>query len=101
MNAAFERAVKIVGGPARMLEELLKRRPTSKIKAGHLYHWRNKMPVLPSDYCPDVEAITAAAGQPVRCEELNPTVDWAVVRNGSADVVVGAESHQHGGAGHA
>lgn len=30
---------------------------------------------VPSEYCPDIEAITG-----VRCEELRPDVNWAVLR---------------------
>ncbi len=80
MNAAFERAIVVAGGPARLLAELRKMRPESRLKPGHLYHWRRKMEVLPAEYCPDVEAISRAAGEVVTCEELNPTVRWSVLR---------------------
>lgn len=38
-----------------------------------VYQWTKTR--VPSDYCPDIEAITG-----VRCEELRPDVNWAVLR---------------------
>lgn len=42
---------------------------------GHstIYQWKQTR--VPADYCPDIEAITG-----VRCEELRPDVNWAVLR---------------------
>lgn len=46
-------------------------------------NWRARMAespvdkVVPAEYCPAIERVTRRA---VRCEELNPSVDWAVLR---------------------
>lgn len=77
---AIERAISLLGGPAKLLE-LLKRRPgREKLQPGHVYHWRKKAEVFPAEYCPDVEAETAKLGAVVRCEDLNPRVSWDLVR---------------------
>lgn len=42
---------------------------------------RDSKPVkLPPEYCPMFERRTREAGEPVLCEELCPTVDWAYLR---------------------
>lgn len=40
-------------------------------------YWLQKCDHVPAEYCPRIEAAT---GGVVRCEDLNPTVEWAVVR---------------------
>lgn len=46
------------------------------IKTGHIYYWLNAGQV-PAEHCPAIERATAGK---VRCEELCPGVDWAVLR---------------------
>ena len=38
---------------------------------------------IPAEHCPSIERATNGA---VRCEELRPDVDWAVLRNSSEKV---------------
>jgi DNA-binding transcriptional regulator YdaS (Cro superfamily) len=47
---------------------------------GHavIYQWKKTR--VPADRCPDVEQLTG-----VRCEDLRPDVNWAVVRGGSVE----------------
>lgn len=44
-------------------------------RQGHISHWLKVG--VPAAYCPSVEKLT---GGDVRCEELAPDVDWAVLR---------------------
>jgi len=46
-----------------------------KLRQGHVSHWLKTG--LPAIYCPSVEKLT---GGDIRCEELAPEVDWAVLR---------------------
>jgi DNA-binding transcriptional regulator YdaS (Cro superfamily) len=43
-----------------------------------IYQWKKTR--VPADRCPDVEQLTG-----VRCEDLRPDVNWAVVRGGSVE----------------
>lgn len=43
-----------------------------------IWNWVDRG-IVPADRCPDVERATG-----VRCEELNPGVDWAVLRRPAA-----------------
>ena len=40
-----------------------------------VWSWINRDKRAPSEICPDIEAITG-----VKCEELRPDVNWAVLR---------------------
>ncbi len=40
--------------------------------------WANSQRPVPSDRCPAIERATDGA---VRCEEMRPDIDWAVLRN--------------------
>jgi len=42
-----------------------------------VHGWANER--VPADRCPSIEAYTGAA---VRCEDMRPDVDWAVLRCG-------------------
>lgn len=46
--------------------------------SGHavIYQWSKNR--VPADHCPDIEKLTG-----VRCEELRPDVNWAVLRTPS------------------
>ena len=39
--------------------------------------WCNGVCLIPAERCPEIERVTGGA---VRCEELRPDVDWAVLR---------------------
>ena len=45
----------------------------SSIKTGHFFYWLRRG--VPAEYCPAIERETG-----VRCEDLCPGVDWAVLR---------------------
>ena len=69
----LERAIKAADGMTSLLRKLNER--------GHdisshqtIYQWK-KTGRVPAEYCPDIEALTG-----VRCEELRPDVNWAVLR---------------------
>jgi DNA-binding transcriptional regulator YdaS (Cro superfamily) len=68
----LERAIRLAGGMTSLARKLNERGHQIK---GHatIYQW--KATRTPSDYCPDIEAITG-----VRCEELRPDVSWSVLR---------------------
>lgn len=40
--------------------------------------WAHETRRVPAERCPDIEKVTHGA---VRCEDLRPDVDWAVLRN--------------------
>jgi DNA-binding transcriptional regulator YdaS (Cro superfamily) len=63
----LDRAIEIAGGMTKMAKALG--------LSGHavVYQWRQTR--VPAEKCPDVEALTG-----VRCEELRPDVNWAVLR---------------------
>lgn len=63
-------------GSQSNLAALLSRETGRPIKQGHVSHWLKTG--LPAAYCPSVEKLTGGA---VRCEQLAPEVDWAVVRS--------------------
>lgn len=39
--------------------------------------WAHRKRQVPAERCPDIERATAGA---VRCEDLRPDIDWAVLR---------------------
>ena len=63
----LERAIHEAGGPTNLAKALG--------LSGHavIYQWKQNR--VPAEHCPDVEALTG-----VRCEELRPDVNWAVLR---------------------
>lgn len=68
---ALDRAIEKAGGKTALMRKLN--------ECGHdigtqstIGAWRLKR--VPSDYCPDIEALTG-----VRCEELRPDVNWSVL----------------------
>jgi hypothetical protein len=68
----LERAIRLAEGMTALVRKLNERGKDIK---GHatVYQWKQSR--VPSDYCPDIEAITG-----VKCEELRPDVNWAVLR---------------------
>lgn len=82
------RACEIVGGVARLAALLGVRPPT-------VSQWRRGPRPIPAERCPAIERATGGA---VRCEDLRPDVDWAVLRRGST---VAAATDRVGGDAHA
>lgn len=71
-QAALQGAIALMGGMTETVRKLNER--------GHditgpatVYQWTKTR--VPSDYCPDIEAITGT-----RCEQLRPDVAWGVLR---------------------
>jgi DNA-binding transcriptional regulator YdaS (Cro superfamily) len=73
MNA-IQRAVSIVGSQPELGRRL-------GVTKQNVSHWVRGRRAVPAEYCPAIERETAGA---VRCEELRPDVEWAVLREGSA-----------------
>jgi DNA-binding transcriptional regulator YdaS (Cro superfamily) len=78
---SLQKAVGIMGGQSATARAL----STSerKLAQANIWNWLNsknpdQMP--PAEYCP---AIERATGGLVRCEDLRPDVDWAVLRGGA------------------
>ncbi len=49
-----------------------------------IWNWLSRG-IVPAERCPDVELVTG-----VRCEELNPSVNWGVLRRRNRKVVATA-----------
>jgi DNA-binding transcriptional regulator YdaS (Cro superfamily) len=69
MNSPLQRAIDQVGGQAALSREL-------GVSIQVIGNWLARG-IVPIARCPDIERVTAGA---VRCEELQPNVDWAVLR---------------------
>jgi hypothetical protein len=78
----LERAIRLADGMTSLARKLQER---GKKITGHatIYQWKQSR--VPADFCPDIEALTG-----VKCEELRPDVNWAVLRK-SAEEWTGAE----------
>ena len=77
-QAAAARAISILGGPAnaaRVLNVKDHRHQT-------VHSWLKNR--VPAEYCPAIERETRARGDVVRCEEMRPDIDWAVLREQAA-----------------
>ncbi len=79
---ALDRAISAVGSQSAFADAL--REATHKdIRPGHIYYWLKAVRdggEVPSAHCPDIEAITKGTSGPVTCEQLCPSVNWAVLR---------------------
>jgi DNA-binding transcriptional regulator YdaS (Cro superfamily) len=51
------------------------------VTKGAVGQWKEKGRVVPAEHCPVIERMTNGA---VKCEELNPKVDWAYLRAAAA-----------------
>jgi DNA-binding transcriptional regulator YdaS (Cro superfamily) len=67
---ALKKAIDIVGGQAALGKEC-------GVWQSAVSNWIQREKV-PAEYCPAIERATKGS---VRCEELRPDVDWAVLRN--------------------
>ena len=74
MNA-LTRAIEISGGPAALARSIGRSVQT-------VCNWTLRGNV-PAEHCPAIERATNGA---VRCEDIRPDVDWAVLRNSSERV---------------
>ncbi|WP_421883231.1 helix-turn-helix domain-containing protein [Methylibium sp.] len=70
-KVALRRAAELVGGQAALAAAL-----GFSTRQG-VWPWFNTDRRVPAEYCPAIERATDGA---VRCEELRPDVEWAVVR---------------------
>ena len=67
IKTPLERAIEAAGGITKLSRSL-------KL-SGHMviYQWSKTR--VPAEQCPNIEALTG-----IKCEELRPDVNWAVVR---------------------
>ena len=75
---ALNRAVSIIGSQAALAVSLTaaaKARGGEQITPARIWNWVNRDKKAPAEFCPDIEDLTG-----VRCEELAPDVNWAVLR---------------------
>lgn len=70
-------AVKTQSALASGLSAASKSRGGEEITAARIWNWINRDKKAPAEFCPDIEALTG-----VRCEDLSPDVNWAVLRRG-------------------
>jgi DNA-binding transcriptional regulator YdaS (Cro superfamily) len=69
----LERAIEIVGGVSALARGL-------GVAASAPSMWKARG-LVPAERCPAIERLTAGV---VRCEELRPDVEWAVLRAGQS-----------------
>lgn len=77
---ALMRAIDIAGGRSALAEKLPTNPDGSKVSTARIWNWVNRDGGAPASVCPDIEAITG-----VKCEELCPGTNWAVLRGTDAD----------------
>jgi DNA-binding transcriptional regulator YdaS (Cro superfamily) len=70
---ALHKVIAIVGSQSRLAREI-----GGGITQAHVHYWLTQAMVVPAEYCPSIEHIVNKA---VRCEDLNPRVDWWVLRS--------------------
>lgn len=68
MEHPIDRAGKVVGSLAELGRRL-------GVTRGAINHWKLPGRHTPAEHCPRIERMTG-----IRCEELNPEVDWSVLR---------------------
>lgn len=68
-------ACKQVGGQAVLAREI-------GAAPAFVYQWATGRRSVPAEFCPKIERATHGA---IRCEDLRPDVDWAVLRCTCAD----------------
>lgn len=70
-NESVISATHVVGGQTKLAVVLGVRGPT-------VAQWISGVRRVPAERCPDIERATEGR---VRCEDLRPDIDWAVLRN--------------------
>ena len=71
---ALQRVIDIVGSQSQLAREI-------GVKQAHIYYWLTHAAVVPAEHCPAIERLVKRA---VCCEDLNPRVDWWVLRHASS-----------------
>jgi DNA-binding transcriptional regulator YdaS (Cro superfamily) len=74
LNRAIS-AVKTQSALAAGLTAASKARGGEEVTAARIWNWVNRDKKAPAEFCPDIEDLTG-----VRCEDLAPDVNWAVLR---------------------
>ena len=72
LSTPLHRAIAILGGDKAFCSAL-------GISLQRLAYWL-KQGKPPPEFCPTIERLTRAAGIVITCEELEPKVEWAVLR---------------------
>lgn len=72
----LEKACQAVDGSTR-LAELLTAKLDRTVSKASISRWKKER--IPAEVCPDIEELTG-----VKCEELRPDVNWAVLRKQKA-----------------
>lgn len=73
----MDRAIEHAGGMTSLARKLTERNPKRPVRDHRTVHQWKLQNRVPAEYCPDIEAITG-----VRCEDVRPDVNWAVLRDG-------------------
>lgn len=63
------------------------------VSQARVWNWLNRDKKVPAEFCPDIEALWG-----VTCEELAPTADWAVLRQGARPAANDDQLQQRGAA---
>lgn len=71
----IKKAVEAVGNIATLARHLHVTPPT-------VHQWISGVRPIPAERCPQIERATGGA---VRCEDLRPDVDWAVLRSSAVE----------------
>lgn len=87
---ALKRAINLAGGQRSLAKKLPATGAGDRVSAARVWNWVNRDMKAPSVVCPDIEALTG-----VKCEDLRPDVNWAVLRKQRRKVRITAPtSHQ-------
>jgi DNA-binding transcriptional regulator YdaS (Cro superfamily) len=85
---ALRGAIQLANGPsafARALTDRIRPRGFAPITPAHVYNWINRDKKVPTEFCPDIEALWG-----VPCEDLRPDVAWSVIRGSAVSQSEGA-----------
>lgn len=66
---ALDKAISLSGGLVALANKLGVRKQV-------LWNWKERG--VPAEFCPEIELIT---NRQVKCEELNPKINWSILRN--------------------
>lgn len=67
---SIQKASEILGGQVGLARAI-------SVSPGMVYQWVHGLRQVSAERCPDIERATEGA---VRCEDLRPDIDWAVLR---------------------
>lgn len=74
-TSGIRKACEYVGGVSALAQRL-------DITSSAVSQWVNGLRRVPAEQCPKIERITAGK---VRCENLRPDIEWAVLRSHGED----------------